>query len=217
MPVGSTVLPELVPASAPAVRTDWEVPFEGHFCRRLDRFDRAGLVQDVPDIGVVAVARTGAGAVTRVVVRGVTRVDVHLLFGEERMTPGDVLSAGTNLLAGTLEAVPGTGCRRCYAGPGPTVLRLRTFTASRRLYGCSPWSSPRPPTTTCRPAPTSSDSPRRLSTPRATSPSARRGSGRLQRGGVPGDGGFLAVHRETRLALAAGWVTEPTRRADARI
>lgn len=57
----------LVVASALLLGTDWDVPFEGHFGSWLGRHDRAGLVREVMGLDGVAVARTAAGAVTRVV------------------------------------------------------------------------------------------------------------------------------------------------------
>ncbi|MFD5161923.1 serpin family protein [Streptomyces hawaiiensis] len=118
----------LVVAGALVLEADWEVPFEGHVGGWLGRHDRAGLVREVPDIDGVAVARAGAGAVTRVAVRGATGVDVHLVLGTERMGPGEVLRAGTDLLAGTLEAVPGSRLPEGDAGPGLHVVKRRTHT-----------------------------------------------------------------------------------------
>ncbi|MFI8890804.1 serpin family protein [Streptomyces paradoxus] len=128
--VRAELVPEtsLVVASALVLGVDWEVPFEGHLGSWLGRHDRAGLVREVPDLDGVAVARTGAGAVTRVVVRGVTGVDVHLLLGTERMGPGEVLGAGTGLLSGTLDGVPGSRLPEGAAGPGLHVFKRRTHT-----------------------------------------------------------------------------------------
>lgn len=119
----------LVLATALVLRTDWEVPFEGHFGGWLGRYGRAGLVREVPDIDSVTVARTGSGAVTRVVVRGDRGVDVHLLLGTERMGPGEVLAAGTDLPAGMLDAIPGSRLPEGAAGPGLSVHKRRTHTA----------------------------------------------------------------------------------------
>ncbi|MFJ8592694.1 serpin family protein [Streptomyces sp. NPDC093598] len=128
--VRAELLPDtsLVVATALVLGADWEVPFEGHLASWLGRHDRAGLVREVADLDSVAVARAGSGAVTRVVVRGVTGVDVHLLLGAERMGPGEVLGAGTGLLAGALDAVPGSRLPEGEAGPGLHVFTRRTHT-----------------------------------------------------------------------------------------
>ncbi|GGW88573.1 serpin family protein [Streptomyces lomondensis] len=253
MPVELTPLTELVLASALELRTDWEVPFEGHFGGWLGRHDRAGLVREVPDLDGVALARTGAGAVTLVVVRGVTGVDVHLLLGAQGMAPGQVLGAGTDLLAGTLDAVPGSRLPEGAVGPGLSVFKRRTHTpeppsltlftveftlraahdllASRALFGL---------TTAARrtrgavPFPGMSPAPVALHSARQDMTATFGAQGfkatavttlsAVYQGKSPEEPpyettramavfdrpfGFLAVHRETRLVLAAGWVTDP--------
>ncbi|MFJ4078872.1 serpin family protein [Streptomyces iakyrus] len=244
----------LVVSSALLLEADWEVPFEGHFGGWLGRHDRAGLVREVPDLDGVAVARTGAGAVTRVVVRGVTGVDVHLLLGTERMGPGEVLGAGTGLLSGALDAVPGSRLPEGAAGPGLHVFKRRTHTpeppslslftveftlraehdllTSRDLFGLTAASRKTPG---AAPFPGVSRTPlvldRAMQTMTATfgaegfRAAAVTTLALIYQGRSPEEPpyettrvmasferpfGFLTVHRESGLVLAAGWVDDPT-------
>ncbi|MFE9772743.1 hypothetical protein ACFYOV_13875 [Streptomyces sp. NPDC005931] len=70
-------------------------------------------------------ARTSAGAVTGVRARGTDGVDVHLLLGEERMSPGEVPAAGAGVLTGEVTAVPGSRLPLGAAGPGLRLERAR--------------------------------------------------------------------------------------------
>ncbi|MEX1657001.1 serpin family protein [Streptomyces pseudovenezuelae] len=115
----------LVLASALALRTTWQRPFEARpvrpstgpwqgrtlrgLHRRSVRPDRAG------------VATAPAGRVTEVKVLGDNGVDVHLLLGDEHMTPGQVLAAGAALLDGTCPVVRGSLLPLGPAGPGLRV------------------------------------------------------------------------------------------------
>ncbi|MFF6877682.1 serpin family protein [Streptomyces sp. NPDC012474] len=244
----------LVMASALVLGADWEVPFEGHFGGWHGRHDRAGLVREVPDLDGVAVARTAAGAVTRVVVRGVTGVDVHLLLGTERMRPGEVLGAGTGLLSGALDAVPGSRLPEGGPGPGLHVVKRRTHTpeppslslftveftlrtehdllASRDLFGLTTAARDSPGAV---PFPGVSRTPLVLERARQTMTATFSAEGfraaavtafaAIYRGRSSQEPpyettramacfdrpfGFLTVHRESGLVLAAGWVTDPT-------
>lgn len=125
MPV--TLRPEsaLVAGTALALRTDWEVPFKGDLMLWRGH-DRAGLTRTTPDLDAVAVARTAAGSVTGVRVRGTGGVDVHLVLGARGMGPGEVLGAGVDVLHGVREAVPGSLLPLGDAGPGLRVDRIRT-------------------------------------------------------------------------------------------
>lgn len=243
----------LVVASALLLEADWEVPFEGHFGSWLGRHDRAGLVREVPDLDGVAVARTGAGAVTRVVVRGVSGVDVHLLLGTERMGPGEVLGAGTGLVSGALDAVPGSRLPEGEAGPGLHVFKRRTHTpeppslslftveftlrtehdllASRGLFGLTTAARDTPG---AAPFPGVSRTPLVLDRARQSMTATFGAEGfraaavttfaAVYQGRSPEEPpyettramacfdrpfGFLTVHRESGLVLAAGWVVDP--------
>ncbi|KUM88690.1 proteinase inhibitor I4 serpin [Streptomyces pseudovenezuelae] len=125
MPVEVRDDTELVLASALALRTTWQRPFEARpvrpstgpwqgrtlrgLHRRSVRPDRAG------------VATAPAGRVTEVKVLGDNGVDVHLLLGDEHMTPGQVLAAGAALLDGTCPVVRGSLLPLGPAGPGLRV------------------------------------------------------------------------------------------------
>lgn len=125
MPVEVRDDTELVLASALALRTTWQRPFgarpvrpstgpwQGRTLRGLHRRsvrpDRAG------------VATAPAGRVTEVKVLGDDGVDVHLLLGDEHMTPGQVLAAGAALLDGTCPVVRGSLLPLGPAGPGLRV------------------------------------------------------------------------------------------------
>ncbi len=126
MPVELTPLTELVLASALVLRTTWEEPFEGGYGHWLGSFERAGLTRMTEGLDDLAVARTPAGKVTRVTVRGDNGIDVHLLLGEEEMTPGQVLCAGLDCLDGSLKPTVGGRLKLGAAGPGLHVSTVRT-------------------------------------------------------------------------------------------
>ncbi|MDQ0599188.1 serine protease inhibitor [Streptomyces canus] len=239
----------LVLATALALRTDWEVPFEGELVPWCGR-DRAGLSRTDPDLDGVAVARTAVGAVTEARVRGTDGVDVHLLLGDEELTPGQVLGAGVDILAGAVPAVPGSRLPLGAAGPGLRVETVRTarpeppsltlstvgFTldadhdllAHPGLFGLATASDRAPghfPGIT--PAPLALAEGRHSATATFGAEGFRAAAvtayamdwmgwepepeheSRRAYAGFDRPFGFLAVHRDTRLVLAAGWVTDP--------
>lgn len=121
MPVTLTDDARMVLATALALRTDWPRPFDERplrpdagpwqgrtlvgLHRRSVRPDRAG------------VANTPHGFVTALKVPGDNGFDVHLVLGEERMTPGQVLTAGVAVVE---RALPVTGAGRLpYGDVGP--------------------------------------------------------------------------------------------------
>ncbi|MEV7196710.1 serpin family protein [Streptomyces sp. NPDC093510] len=148
MPAGLTPDTELVLASALALHTDWEVPFE----RRRTEPDAgpwrglriAGLQRSTPGPDAVQIGRSPTGRVTGVALRGTAEVDVHLLLGEAHMGPGEVLTTGVGMVAGDVPATPGTelllrgdlplhadlplhgGLPRSPAGPGVVLRETRT-------------------------------------------------------------------------------------------
>ncbi|MFD3841014.1 serpin family protein [Streptomyces sp. NPDC058642] len=249
MPVTLGPDSSLVLATALALRTDWEVPFKGDLVPWRGR-DRAGLSRTGPDLDGVAVARTAVGAVTEARVRGSAGVDVHLLLGDEELTPGQVLGTGVGILAGAVPAVPGSRLPLGAAGPGlridtvrtarpePPSLALSTVgftldadhdllahpglfglaTASDRAPGHFPGISPAPlalaegrqsATATFgaegfRAAAVTAYVMDWMGWEPAPEHESRRACARFDR-----PFGFLAVHRGTRLVLAAGWVTDP--------
>ncbi|WP_443049844.1 serpin family protein [Streptomyces sp. NBC_00287] len=252
MPVELTPLTELVLASALVLRTTWEEPFEGGYGRWLGgAFDRAGLSRTTEGLDDLAVARTPAGKVTRVVVRGDNGIDVHLLLGEEEMTPGQVLGAGLGCLDGSLRPTAGERLKKGDAGPGlhvsklpsaqpaPTQLSLDTveFTLNARhdllarpeLFGLSCATDPEWggfPGISAGPLAVGSAGQSATATFSAEGfrAAAVTAVGMAWMGAPGGDlpyetteayvridrpFGFLAVHRKTRLALVAGWVTDP--------
>ncbi|MBG0852739.1 proteinase inhibitor I4 serpin [Streptomyces spinoverrucosus] len=137
MPVALTDDPEMVLASALALRTDWLRPFEQMPMWPADGPWRGrtlvGLSRRSALLDRVGVADTPDGAVTELKVLGDQGISVHLLLGEERMTPGQVLTAGVDVLAGRHRVVPGPRLPYGVAGPGLHVEKMRCAT-------------PRPPT-----------------------------------------------------------------------
>ncbi|WP_418896240.1 serpin family protein [Streptomyces cupreus] len=251
MPVELTPLTELVLASALVLRTTWESPFEGGHGLWLGSFGRAGLSRTTEGLDDLGVARTPAGKVTRVVVRGDNGIDVQLLLGEHGMTPGQVLGAGLGCLDDSLRPTAGERLKKGDAGPGLYVSKLPTaqpvppqltldtveFTltaghdllARPELFGLS-----------CAADPGWGGFPGISAAPLAVGSAAQSVTATFSAEGfraaavtaagiawlsAPGGDlpyettkayvridrpfGFLAVHRETRLVLVAGWVTDP--------
>ncbi|KKD05601.1 serpin family protein [Streptomyces sp. WM6386] len=249
MPVTLGPDSSLVLATALTLRTDWEVPFQGDLVPWCGQ-DRAGLSRTDSDLDGVAVARTAVGAVTEARVRGTDGVDVHLLLGDEELTPGQVLGTGVDILAGAVPAVPGSRLPLGAVGPGlrigtvrterpePPSLTLSTVeftlaadhdllahpglfgltTASDRAPGHFPGISPAPlALAEGRQSATATFGAQGFRAAAVTAyvmdwmgwePEPKHES---KRGCADFDRpfGFLAVHRETRLVLAAGWVTDP--------
>ncbi|WP_424878298.1 serpin family protein [Streptomyces sp. SLBN-8D4] len=245
---------ELVLASALALRTTWLRPFEvrpvrpsagpwqGRTLRGLNRrsvrLDRAG------------VATVPAGRVTEVKVLGDNGVDVHLLLGDEHMTPGQVLAAGAAALDGTCPVVRGSLLPHGPAGPGLRVeerpcaaprqptLEVTTTAFEMRahhdlldlhgLFGLTAAQDARQghfPGISASPLAVGSARQSVLARFDALGFEAAAVTAVAAVGGAPAPPrrytstvftaafdrpfGFLAVHRGTRLALTAGWVTEP--------
>lgn len=127
VPVGPDT--ELVLASALSLRADWFRPFRETYAevwtgpwagRIVPSLYRWSSLLD--RIGVTA---TRAGTVTVARVLGDTGVDVHLLLGEEHMTPGQVVAVGTGLLTGRWRAEPGDRLPPGAPGPGLTLEAVR--------------------------------------------------------------------------------------------
>ncbi|MGW0903802.1 serpin family protein [Streptomyces sp. NPDC002853] len=245
---------EFVLASALALRTEWLQPFtEGALAPESGPWaDRTltALYRTTSLLDRVGVAETPAGPVTELKVIGDTGVDVHLLLGEERMSPGQVLGAGVDILARTRAVLPGPRLPYGDVGPGLSVRKVRCerpmpptlnvttvpFTLSARhdlltnrpLFGLTTASTGRagghfPGISSC---PLVIDNGAQAATAtfgalgfRAAAVTAFSAIG----AGLPQERylttevdavfdrpfGFLAVHRTSRLVLAAGWVTDP--------
>lgn len=132
MPAVLTEDTEMVLASALALRTEWLSQFW-----EWPLWPQAGPWQDRQLVGLsrsselldrIGVADTPDGHVTELKVLGDNAVDVHLLLGEERMTPGQVLGAGVDLLARRRAVVPGDRLPYGEVGPGLRVERVRSAT-----------------------------------------------------------------------------------------
>ncbi|MGW1544629.1 serpin family protein [Streptomyces sp. NPDC002309] len=129
MPVALTDETELVLASALGLRADWlrrfrdrpTLPETGPWRDRL----LLGLHRESVLLDRVGVADTPHGRVTELKVLGDTGIDVHLLLGEERMTPGQVLGAGVGILARRHPVVPGSLLPYGDVGPGLRVEKER--------------------------------------------------------------------------------------------
>jgi hypothetical protein len=255
MPVALDEDVVMVLASALALRTEWPRPFDelplrpdaGPWQgRQLTGLRRTGVRLDR-----AGVASGPHGYVTELKVPGDNGIDVHLLLGEQRMTPGQVLGTGVDVLARRIPVVPsgqlpygdvGPGLRveqqRC-ATPQPPELSVTTVAYDLRarhdlldlhgLFGLTtamdtddghfPGISPSAlaigqaeqstvaqfgalgfraaSVTAIAPAPAGARPDLRHTTTVVTA--------RFDR-----PFGFLAVHRESRLILTAGWVTDPT-------
>ncbi|WP_460069082.1 serpin family protein [Streptomyces sp. YKOK-I1] len=136
MPVTVTDRTELVPASALALRTCWLRPFQEDGLLHTPHWpegDVLALTRVSELLDRIGVADTPDGQVTELKVLGDNALDVHLLLGEEHMTPGQVLGAGVGLLSRRYPVVPGSRLPYGAAGPGVRVARERSET-------------PRPPT-----------------------------------------------------------------------
>ncbi|MET9044915.1 serpin family protein [Streptomyces sp. NPDC004362] len=253
MPIALTEDTELVLASALALRTEWLRPFEewpvtpeqGPWRDRT----LLGLRRESSLLDRVAVADTPEGSVTELRVLGTNGIDVHLLLGEERMTPAAVLRTGVDVLLGRHPSVNGTRMPFGDVGPGLRVRRVRRVTpqpptlevttvaygmtahhdllARHRLFGLTAARD-----STRGHFPGISGSPLAIGSARQSA-TARFGALGFRAaavtafaampGGIPERRyvtttveadfdrpfGFLAVHRTSRLVLAAGWVTEP--------
>ncbi|MER6536761.1 serpin family protein [Streptomyces sp900105755] len=254
MPVGLDEDPELVLAGALAMRTRWLAPFDELPLETAYEpwaaVERLGLRRSGVQLDRIALADTPDGFVTALKVLGDNALDVHLLLGEERMTPGQVLAAGVGILDGLHRVVPGGRLPYGEPGPGLSVAKVRSGT-------------PRPPrldvTTAAYDVTASHDllelhrlfglttatDPRRGHFPRISAFPLAVGSARqatvakfgalgfeaaavtafgMSVAGPPPERrhvttrigaafdrpfGFLALHRHSRLVLAAGWVTDP--------
>ncbi|MEV6111991.1 serpin family protein [Streptomyces sp. NPDC052109] len=254
MPVTLTRDARMVLAGALALRTTWRQPFaevplrpdagpwQGRTLRGLHRRSVR------PDR--VGVAGTPDGFVTALTVPGDNGIDVHLVLGEERMTPGQVLTAGVGIVERALPLTGGGSLPQGHVGPGlhvaqepavepvPLTLDVRTVAYEVRadhdllalagLFGLTAAADAHRAH-----FPGISDFPLAIGQARQSA-LAQFGSLGFRAAAVtavmaaPGSAppqyryestvvravfdrpfGFLAVDRESRLVLVAGWVTDP--------
>jgi hypothetical protein len=254
MPVPLSEDTEMVLASALALRTQWLRPFRewpwmpeaGPWCGR----ELLGLRRASTSLDRVGVADTPAGHVTELKVLGKSAIDVHLLLGEEGMTPGQVLAAGVGILARRHPVVPGYRLPYGEVGPGVHVVKERRTTPEpptlevttvaydvrtghdlgdhHEVFGLTTAMLGRHPGH----FPGISDQPLYVASAKQSA-MARFGARGFEAAAVTAFGmagaglprlrwvtttveatfdrpfGFLALHRHSRLVLAAGWVTDP--------
>ncbi|MDN3026514.1 serpin family protein [Streptomyces sp. S.PB5] len=255
MPVLLDRRTEMVLASALTLRTDWLRRF-----RTWPLWPDAGPWQDRRLTGLyrrselldrIGVADTPHGRVTELKVLGDTAIDVHLLLGEEGMTPGQVLGAGVGVLERRHPVVPGPLLPYGEVGPGLLVRKVRSVTPDpptlhvttaafgmraehdllelHRVFGLTTAMNRERPH-----FPGISDQPLAVGSAKQSTV-AEFGKLGFRAAAVTAVGvaagcaapafrwvttridaafdrpfGFLALHRHTRLVLAAGWVTDPT-------
>ncbi|MGW1005123.1 serpin family protein [Streptomyces sp. NPDC002520] len=127
MPVRLTRDARMVLASALALRTDWRHPFTETMLR-----PEAGPWQGRSLLGLhrrsvrperVGVTNSPDGYVTALTVPGDNGIDVHLVLGEERMTPGQVLATGIGAVQRTFPVTEGGRLPLGHVGPGLHVER----------------------------------------------------------------------------------------------
>ncbi|MGW0817598.1 serpin family protein [Streptomyces viridiviolaceus] len=253
MPVAVSPDTEMVLASALALRTRWLRPFTETYhvpeAGPWEGRELQGLWRRSTLLDRIGVADTPGGHVAELKVLGDTAVDVHLLLGEEGMTPGQVLAAGVGLLARAYPLVPGPCLPYGEVGPGLSVVKERsrtpeppTLDVTTTAFGMSAdhdlLEPPGPFGLTSASQPVPGHFPGISGFPLYIGSARQCAVARFDaRGfeaaavtalGAAGAGipqlrwlhttvratfdrpfGFLALHRHSRLVLAAGWVTDP--------
>lgn len=254
MPVTLDREARMVLASALALGTTWRQPFQELPLRPdsgpwQDRTLR-GLYRRSVRPDRVGVTGTQDGFVTALTVPGDNGVDVHLVLGEERMTPGQVLTAAVAVVERSLPLTGGGRLPYGHVGPGlhveqqpavepaPTTLDVRTVafevradhdlpalaglfgltTATDTRHGHFPGISAFPLAVGAgRQSALAQFGPLgfRAAAVTAVMPAAGSGPPRYRyettvvRVAFDRPFGFLAVDRESRLVLVAGWVSDP--------
>ncbi|MEU9476805.1 serpin family protein [Streptomyces sp. NPDC048191] len=254
MPVTLSRDARMVLAGALALRTTWRQPF-GELPLRPDAGPwRGRTLRGLHRRSVrpdrVGVTSTPDGFVTALTVPGDNGVDVHLVLGEERMTPDQVLLAGVGIVERALPLTGGGSLPHGHVGPGlfvarepavepvPLMLDVRTVAyevradhdllALARLFGLSAAADARHGH-----FPGISDFPLAVGEARqsalaqfgplgfraaavtavlaapGSAPPEYRYESTVVRAAFDRPFGFLAVDRESRLVLMAGWVTDP--------
>lgn len=254
MPVTLTREARMVLAGALSLRTDWRQPFTETVLRPgtgpWQGRSLLGLHRRSVRPDRVGVTSTPGGFVTALTVPGDNGVDVHLVLGEERMTPGQVLGAGVGVVERALAVTGGGALPFGHVGPGlhvekqpsvapePIALDVRTVAYEVRadhdllappgLFGLTTAQDLRQAH-----FPGVSDFPLAIGAARQSA-LARFGALGFRAAAVTAimpvaagaapqfrhettvvrvtfdrPFGFLAVDRESRLVLMAGWVTDP--------
>ncbi|WP_277440865.1 serpin family protein [Streptomyces sp. SPB162] len=138
MPVALDDRTRMALASALCVQTRWQEPFWASTLepRRGPWVGRkvAGLRRSGSDLNLLGVAQTSVGALTVLDVQGSNGIDVRLLLGEETAAAGDVLRAGTEVLAGAYEVLPGGRLAEGTPGPGVAVAEVTSFDSEPQLH-----------------------------------------------------------------------------------
>ncbi|MFF4570640.1 serpin family protein [Streptomyces sp. NPDC001410] len=254
MPVTLTREARMVLASALTLRTDWRHPFTETMLR-----PDSGPWQGRSLLGLhrrsvrpdrIGVTSTPDGFVTALTVPGDNGIDVHLVLGEERMTPGQVLTAGVGVVERTLAVTGGGQLPFGHVGPGlhveqqpalapePITLDVRTVAyevradhdllALHALFGLTAAQDAEQghfPGVSVLPLAVQDARQSALArfgalgfrAAAVTAVMPRYGAGVPQyryettvvRVAFDRPFGFLAVDRESRLVLMAGWVTDP--------
>ncbi|MFJ6446223.1 serpin family protein [Streptomyces hydrogenans] len=137
MPVRVDGAALLVLAAAQTLRTRWLRPFDQSGLEPEDGpwagRDLVGLYRSTSLLDRVGVAPTPVGPLTVLRVLGDTGVDVHLLLGEDGVTPGAVLAAGLGVLDGSYRPVSGDALPLGRPGPGLLVEYARSTTREPEL------------------------------------------------------------------------------------
>ncbi|MFE1884810.1 serpin family protein [Streptomyces diastatochromogenes] len=254
MPVTLTREARMVLASALTLRTDWRQPFTETMLRPdsgpWQGRSLLGLQRRSVRPDRVGVTSTPDGFVTALTVPGDNGIDVHLVLGEERMTPGQVLTAGVGVVQRTLALTGGGQLPFGHVGPGlhveqqpalapePITLDVRTVAyevradhdllALHALFGLTTAQDDRQghfPGVSAMPLAAGAARQSALARFGALGFRAAAVTAVVPygAGGVPQyryettvvrvafdrPFGFLAVDRESRLVLMAGWVTDP--------
>ncbi|MFD4789466.1 serpin family protein [Streptomyces sp. NPDC058459] len=122
MPLRLTRDARLVLASALSLRTEWRRPFTETPLRPEHGPWRGrtllGLFRRSVRPDRVGVAATPGGHVTALTVPGDNGIDIHLVLGDEGMTPGQVITAGVGLVERTLPFTEGGRLPLGHVGPG---------------------------------------------------------------------------------------------------
>ncbi|MET8967437.1 serpin family protein [Streptomyces hydrogenans] len=137
MPVRVDGAALLVLAAAQTLRTRWLRPFDQSGLAPEDgpwagRY-LVGLYRSTALLDRVGVAPTPAGPLTVLRVLGDTGVDVHLLLGEDGVTPGAVLTAGLGVLDGSYRPVSGDALPLGRPGPGLRAEYARSTSREPKL------------------------------------------------------------------------------------
>jgi serine protease inhibitor len=127
----------LVLASALLVQTTWIQEFHTSWTAPRSGPWSGGEVRSLRRttsiLDRVCVASTPAGPVTALTVMGSDDVDVHLVLGEERLPPTELLALGVDVIGRVYPALTGDRLPEGTPGPGVTVERVRSYSRNDQL------------------------------------------------------------------------------------